>query len=359
MLTTPGSSTRLRARHRRRDGSWIWMEVTNNNRLEHSEGRVVTDMIDISDEMVALESLRQREQLLARLTEALPSGVLHIGRDRNVVYSNARLHHLVGIERSATIDEQLASVISDDRAALATALDNALIHGSDTDLEARLRVDGHAYVRRCSIVVKTLTDIDDKPVGAVLCIDDITDAFEMRAELERRATVDELTGCLNRAAVLDELERAMPHRLDGSSGTAAVFLDLDDFKEVNDTFGHKAGDQLLATTAARLRGAMRDRDIIGRLGGDEFLVVLPTISGIDEAMQIVRRLGDALVEPFEVDGGFPLRIRSSMGVAWSSSQAITAEGLVAAADRAMYTSKRIGLCEPVVVECEDSPAEIE
>ena len=349
MLMTPGNATRLRARHRRSDGSWIWMELTNSNFLERSEGCIVTEMIDISDEMAAVEALRQREQLLARLAEALPSGVLHIDRERNVVYSNARLHHLVGIDRSSTVDEQLASVIPEDRDALAAALDRVLIHGRDADVEARLRVDGHTFIRRCAIAVRALTGIDNEPAGAVICVDDITDAFAVRAELERRATVDELTGCLNRAAALDELERALHHHLEGSPGTAVVFLDLDGFKEVNDTFGHKAGDQLLASAAARLRGAMRDRDIIGRLGGDEFLVVLPGIHHIDEATQIVTRLAGALTESLEVVAGLSMRIRSSIGVAWSGSPDITADALVAAADRAMYESKRTGRCEPVMV----------
>ena len=81
MLAAPGRTTRLRRRHRRKDGSWLWMELTNTNLLEQAEACVVTEMIDISDELVALETLRQREQLLTRLAEALPSGVLHVDRD--------------------------------------------------------------------------------------------------------------------------------------------------------------------------------------------------------------------------------------------------------------------------------------
>ena len=104
MLATPGASTRLRTRHLRHDGSWVWMELTNTNLLGQPEARVVTEMLDISDEMAALETLRQREQLLGRLAEALPSGVLHVDRHRNVVYANARLHRVVGIGPAATVD---------------------------------------------------------------------------------------------------------------------------------------------------------------------------------------------------------------------------------------------------------------
>ena len=325
------------------------MELTNTNLLEQAEACVVTEMIDISNEMVALESLRQREQLLARLAEALPSGVLHVDRERNVVYANARLHTVVGVGRSATVEEQLATVVPDDRGTLAEALEGVLVDGNDADLEVRLRMPGSSKMQRCAIAIRVLTDADDAPAGAVLCIDDVTEASALRAELERRATVDELTGCLNRAAVLDALDRILASHPTGSAGTAVMFLDLDGFKEVNDTFGHKAGDQLLASAASRLRGAMRGVDIIGRLGGDEFIVVLPSVHNIDEAMRIGLRLGDALTAPLEVVGGLPMRIRSSIGVAWASTAGVTADALTAAADRAMYESKRVGSSVPVYV----------
>jgi diguanylate cyclase (GGDEF)-like protein len=224
-----------------------------------------------------------------------------------------------------------------------------LTGGHDDDLEVRLRIPGTSTVQRCAIAIRGLTDADGAPAGAVLCIDDVTEASALRAELERRATVDELTGCLNRAAVLDELDRTLRRDSAGSSGTAVVFLDLDGFKEVNDTFGHKAGDQLLASAATRLRGAMRDADMIGRMGGDEFIVVLPSVDTIDEARRIGLRLGDALTAPLEVVGGLPMSIRSSIGVAWASAADITADALIAAADRAMYESKRAGSSEPVYV----------
>ena len=232
---------------------------------------------------------------------------------------------MVGVGRSTTVEEQLATVVPDDRGTLAEALEGVLVDGNDADLEVRLRMPGSSKMQRCAIAIRVLTDADDAPAGAVLCIDDVTEASALRAELERRATVDELTGCLNRAAVLDALDRILASHPTGSAGTAVMFLDLDGFKEVNDTFGHKAGDQLLASAASRLRGAMRGVDIIGRLGGDEFIVVLPSVHNIDEAMRIGLRLGDALTAPLEVVGGLPMRIRSSIGVAWASTAGVTAD----------------------------------
>ncbi|MCU1394002.1 MAG: hypothetical protein JWM34_2430 [Ilumatobacteraceae bacterium] len=349
MLSAPGAVTRLRARHQRADGSWLWMELTNHNLLAGPEACVATEMIDISDEMQALETLRQREQLLARLADALPSGVLHVDRDQKVVYCNAQLHRVVGIGPAPTLAEQLANVIPDDRRVLDREVVGALVAGRDADLEVRLSLPGEALLRYCSIAIRVLTDADDVPVGAVLCINDVTEQSTLRTELEMRASVDDLTGCLNRAAVLRELDRAVARHADRSPGTAVVFLDLDGFKEVNDTFGHETGDRLLVGAADRLRGAMRSIDVVGRLGGDEFLVVLPAVRTIEEAIRIGTRLTDALAAPVDIVGGLPIRIRSSVGVAWTDAIGVTSETLTAAADRAMYESKRVGAAEPVFV----------
>ena len=349
MLTAPGESTRIRLRHRRADETWLWMEFTNTNLLKQREHIVVSEMLNIADEMHVVETLRQREQLLSRLADALPSGVLHVDRHRNVVYANLRLGHLVGTGRCTTLEQQFATVIPDDRIALESAIDGVLLDGVDADIEVRLTMVGRTDLMLCAIAIRVLTDADDTPIGAVLCVDDITAAAELRAELEKRATIDQLTGCLNRAAVLDQLDQTLTCHEAGSPGTAVVFLDLDGLKEVNDTFGHQAGDQLLSGAADRLRSAMRDNDVIGRMGGDEFVVVLPGVEGLDEATHIGMRLVGALMDPLEIIGGMPMRIRSSIGVAWASTVGITADVITAAADQAMYESKRTGASEPVFI----------
>jgi diguanylate cyclase (GGDEF)-like protein/PAS domain S-box-containing protein len=348
MLAAPGGTTRLRARHLRKDGSWLWLELTNTNRLDEPEGRVVTEMMDISDEMDALEALRRREQLLGRLTEALPSGVLHFDADLRVIYANGRLHDLLGVPPATTVFDQLATVADVDRLALEDALRAVARSGRDTDLAVTLQRPGDAQMRHCSIAIRVLSDADGAPDGGVLCIEDVTEAWRLRAELERRATIDELTGCLNRPAVLGALEEQLAAPPDGRAGTAVVFLDLDGFKEVNDTFGHHVGDELLATLAGRLRDAMRPHDVVGRLGGDEFIVVLHQVSDETEALTIARRIQATLAEPVEVVGGVPMQICSSVGVAWAGADRLSADSLIAAADRAMYESKRGGLSAVVL-----------
>lgn len=349
MLTSSGGPTRLRARHRRSNGSWLWMELTNVNRLEHADGRVITDMADITVEMTALEALRHSEQLLRRLAEALPSGVLHVGQDRRVVYANAQLVRVVGVARADTVDQLLATVIPDDRGGLDAAIDRVLLDGSDVNLEVRIRLPDTAKLHLCTVAIRALTDAADAPDGAILCVDDVTGANELRAELQRRATVDDLTGCLNRATVRAELERILRSHRAGSRGTAVVYLDLDGFKAVNDTFGHDAGDRLLSSVVTRLNGVLREGDVVGRLGGDEFIVVLASIQSLDEAAAVGRRVEGVLREPLEVVGGVPMRIRASIGVAWSAATDISPSALTAAADDAMYRSKRAGASQSVLV----------
>jgi len=304
--------------------------------------------MDISDEMDALEALRRREQLLGRLTEALPSGVLHFDADLRVVHSNGRLHELLGVPRTATVHDQLSTVVDADGVALDDALRAVAASGRDTDLDIALRRPGDHQVRHCSIAIRALSDAEGAPDGGVLCVEDVTEAWRLRAELERRATIDELTGCLNRPAILSALEVHLASSSSASTGTAVVFLDLDGFKEVNDTFGHQVGDQLLAGTAGRLRGAMRSDDVVGRLGGDEFVVVLPKVVDEQEALEIAHRLQATLAQPVDVIGGVPTVIRSSVGVAWSGSDTMDADTLIAAADRAMYESKRTGTAAVVL-----------
>jgi diguanylate cyclase (GGDEF)-like protein len=158
-------------------------------------------------------------------------------------------------------------------------------------------------------------------------------------ELGHRALHDELTGLANRALIWDRLT----HRLDlaerRQSGFAVLFIDLDDFKRVNDEFGHAAGDRLLVDVAARIRGELRSGDSAARIGGDEFLILFDDISSSNEALAVARRLSDVLRAPFEMSGGQE-EVASSIGVAMGPNGFATADEVVAASDQAMYEAKR-------------------
>jgi diguanylate cyclase (GGDEF)-like protein/PAS domain S-box-containing protein len=345
MLSTAGHVRAVRLRHGRRDGSWAWFEVTNDNHLSDPErGYVACGMVDISAEMAIQEQLRAREQLLDRLAEAIPLGLLQVDTARRMVYTNDRLHQITEIDRQETVQEQFSSVVEADRAVLDAALDSVLGEGTSADIELELRSRLSHAPRYCTINLRALSDESGEICGAIGCLADITDGAVMREELRKRATFDELTGCHNRASVMLALTADIAHA-EADTARAAIFIDLDGFKAVNDTLGHAAGDELLRLIAARLQAVVRETDIVGRFGGDEFLVMSPGTGEPEQAMKLAARLAEALNGDVRL-AGQTLAPRASIGVAWSIGPGPDAEVLVAQADSAMYESKREGAGEP-------------
>ena len=188
--------------------------------------------------------------------------------------------------------------------------------------------------------VVSMALIVQRMVGLARTLQDVTDQLATaHRELERQATHDPLTGLWNRA-VLDEVLGLLGEP--GARPAALLSIDLDRFKQVNDRFGHAAGDQVLEVAAERMRHAVRHGDRVLRMGGDEFLVVLPNV-GPSEVEALAHRLVDSIEQPVAW-GTTPLRISASIGVAVLAADEppVRAEELVARADAAMYAAKRAG-----------------
>lgn len=158
---------------------------------------------------------------------------------------------------------------------------------------------------------------------------------ELTEGLRRQAFQDALTGLANRACFADRLERAL------HGGTALLLLDLDGFKTINDTLGHAAGDELLVTTAQRLRTCVGPEDLVARLGGDEFVVLIENADGPDRPVAVAERVLAALADPCPV-AGTAVQVRASVGIAIATAATATADRLLADADRAMYAAKAQG-----------------
>jgi diguanylate cyclase len=164
---------------------------------------------------------------------------------------------------------------------------------------------------------------------------------------------DALTGLPNRALLADRFDQALRAGQRASTITGLLLIDLDRFKEVNDTLGHHVGDQLLSKIGPRLAGALRDGDTVARLGGDEFAVLLPGVDGLNGALEVAARLRTALAESFQVEG-VELDIDASVGVVVSGEHGNDAQTLLQRADVAMYVAKQQG--RGVVVydsDCDD------
>ncbi len=340
-LLSRQDSQRVRLRHRRADGTWAWLELENQYvpADDPADAVVVTQMSDVSDEMAAHEALRQQESLLRRLTESLPQGIAQLTPDREVVHSNSRLPVVLGVPAVRSWDDVAAVVDDGAREVLDTALSRALDDGADATLEVAVCTPA-GEARVCAVSIVALGDREGAP-GALVCVADVTDSARMREELTAKATFDPLTGCHNRASTLAVLEASL-----AAGPTAVVFVDLDDFKPVNDTLGHDAGDELLVTTAARLAGVLRRDDIVGRIGGDEFLVVSRGVDGPEAAAGLGARIREALTVPATIAAG-TVPLRASLGVAWAGP-GTDAAALVKRADRAMYASKGGRRGEPVL-----------
>ncbi len=168
--------------------------------------------------------------------------------------------------------------------------------------------------------------------------DSLAQVTKLKEDMRHRATHDVLTGLANRALVYENLAKVVDTAGTGGAPSALVFLDLDDFKTVNDTLGHLAGDQLLTTIARRLRSCCRPHDTVARLGGDEFAILLEDLSTSGDAIKVVERITDALGQPVTISGQQVI-CHASIGVAFVEPGHEPVE-LMRRADEAMYSAKR-------------------
>jgi len=182
----------------------------------------------------------------------------------------------------------------------------------------------------------------DGAVEEVMCtFSDITDERRARERIRHLAYHDGLTQLPNRELFLDRLGVALVQARRQQSGVAVVFVDLDNFKVVNDSLGHSVGDALLRTLSRRLKSTVREADTVARFGGDEFTLFLPGVQDADDVLRIVRKLQDTLRAPVDLDGR-EFSVHASIGVALFPQDAQDAEGLIRSADTAMYRAKELG-----------------
>jgi diguanylate cyclase (GGDEF)-like protein/PAS domain S-box-containing protein len=347
MIGTPGSTRTFRGRYRTADGDWRWIDCENTNHLDDPDNPHVFTVIRPAEagELSLAEQVRAREELIARLTDALPVGVFQVDRDGRVLFTNGRLHHILGAPPAPDLASLFAVVTDHDRHRLVAAVDAALSGREVDGLELHFNVvvphPDFATTRVCQVGLRPLTDGMGAVTGAIGCLSDVTESVDLRHELELRASTDTLTGCLNRAAIFEFLDLALRSARESGLGVAAIFVDLDRFKAINDCHGHAVGDKALLWAAARIRGAVRHGDAIGRLGGDEFLIVCPAVSTLEAVEPVAQRISES-IGPVDTAEGV-LELGASVGLAWSDGIDESPDALTARADRAMYEAKTGGV----------------
>jgi diguanylate cyclase (GGDEF)-like protein/PAS domain S-box-containing protein len=292
------------------------------------------------DHVRTLTERRGHDRLAAMVEHS--SDVVLLANEQGVVgYASPGLSTTLGFDATTWIGRHLVDVIVDEeRPAARHQLERLVGFGSGgtVEFEATLiRADGHR--RRANVVMANL--IGGAAVdGIVATFRDITEQRNLERQLSHRAFHDELTGLANRALFLDRMDHALRVTRPESDPVVVLFVDLDDFKAVNDALGHGVGDQLLTAIADRIRRSAGSGDTAARLGGDEFAILLEDRGGIDRAIDVAERLLDSLRTPVTI-GGYDVTVLASVGIA-VAAPGMSTTSLLRDADIAMYEAKRAG-----------------
>ena len=228
-----------------------------------------------------------------------------------------------------------------DRSSAIAAYDEHWRTGRPLRAEYRMVArDGNEVWVRDEAFAMTEAALSGRPVSQGLLVD-TTDRKRLEAQLLHDTLHDPLTGLANRVLFRDHLERALVRRPRSRTGVGLLFLDLDDFKLVNDSYGHAAGDRVLVEVARRLSESVRAEDVVARQSGDEFTVLLARVRGPEEAAASAERLIEALARPIDL-GDEAIGIGVSIGIAMAGGAGSVADDLLAHADAAMYAAKAGG-----------------
>jgi len=289
----------------------------------------------MADELRAVE--RRSEQRIRALVEHSSDVVTVLGRDLRVRWQAASVRGLLGRDPGSLIEAPITSIAHPDEQALFEGFLQARLGApSPATLRTRLRHADGRYVQVETIAEDRLGD--PAVEGLVLNMRDVSERIAFEDELRHQALHDALTGLANRALFEDRLRHALAARLRTRQPLAVLFLDLDDFKTINDSLGHRAGDFLLQSVAARIEPLLRPTDTAARLGGDEFAVLVDNVDSTQEATEIAQRILAALSDGFTVEDR-ELRVTASIGIASDGSDA---DELLRNADMAMYAAKANG-----------------
>jgi diguanylate cyclase (GGDEF)-like protein/PAS domain S-box-containing protein len=299
------------------------------------------------------QTARQVEEAGSRLqvlVEHVPAAVYIDTADPDVsdggrlAYMSPQIGEILGYRPEELVgDPELwpSRIHPEDRDAALAAYEAHWLTGQPLRAEYRmLRRDGtEIWVRDEAYAMPDDTQ-SGHPVSQGLLVD-ITDRKRLESKLIHDALHDPLTGIANRVLLRDHLERALARRGRIGWTVGLLFLDLDDFKRINDSYGHAAGDQILVRVAERLVGAVRDEDVVGRQSGDEFAVLMGRVRDADDAVATADRILSELRRPILL-GANTIVIGGTIGVAIATEPGTTAEDLLTQADAAMYAAKAEG-----------------
>ncbi len=342
---TPGSVPTERLLLQVADDTYRWFAVSMHIQPGGGRGRgkIIASLVDIDEEVRALAQLRASEQRFQTLAKSLPIGMFY--RSDGQTWTNATLRRLLGQDRQGddwrplSDGEQAACNVAFERfLSIVEELSTKDVAAARPDNEPKTQTETFDFqcpesgTRTMRITAHLASESGDTRAALIGAVQDVTESVQHSAELARQARTDPLTGVGNRISVEETLTAL------GSKTVGAIFIDIIEFKEVNNRLGHAAGDDLLRQLADRLRGVVRDDDLVARLGGDEFLVIssMPNEATLKRTAE---RLEIDLAAPIEVANAV-VSPRVSIGAAFGPAD--QADQLLRHADIARAAQKRRG-----------------
>jgi diguanylate cyclase (GGDEF)-like protein/PAS domain S-box-containing protein len=330
-------------RHLHADGRWVWIESVARPILDDQSGRlreIVMVSRDVTSRVEAGLAHDESERRFRRLFDAAPVGVAVTDLNGAILYGNAALFELVG-QREQWLRGRSLLDMFDPASLESMSLLRARVLAGDIEVG---RGEGKLVVRdgasRWCLVTNVRFPLDDGRLGVLSHLQDITPLVDARAELARQAMRDPLTGLANRIVVLDHLKAAIDRAKTSGGRVALIFADIDNFKRVNDSLGHAAGDELIVAVANRFRHVAPLGALVARLGGDEFVMVVDEQDGAPTAVQVSELLATAISAPMVIRGQ-EVVTTVSVGIAVTDGSA-SPESLLRDADAAMYQAKSRG-----------------
>jgi len=295
---------------------------------------------DITERKTA-ELLRdESERRLRLITDNVPAMICYVDHERRFRFMNRAYQHWFMLPREVLLGRRFTDVMPPDVAVQYEDYFKRGFLGETCDFEVRIPLQDNAIRwAHCTLV----PDFDDeqKVVGMYGMIHDITAAKEASQRMARLANFDTLTGLANRLQFNETLQATLDDPARADEQMALMFLDIDHFKQVNDRYGHATGDTLLREFAHRLSESVRQTDLVARLSGDEFVVLLLGLHSVEEPQFVARKILAAVQKPFSVDERF-MQVSASIGIAMRQGVGESASRLMKRADEALYDAKGAG-----------------
>jgi len=298
---------------------------------------------DVTEQGAVERDLRFANALFIAQFESSPDGILLVGANRRIASFNRKFVEMWKIPDSIVetrSDEKAVAWVLDSLvapAAFLARLEELYANPEERTEEEIALKDGRVFERHSSPLPIAI----DEGAGRIFLFRDISARKVAQDRLARIAREDGLTGLVNRSVFVEAVEQAMARTARGAKRFALLYLDLDHFKDVNDTLGHPAGDALLRMVADRLRAVVRASDVAAHFGGDEFAIIESDVTDPADAAALAERLQIALREPFSVLGN-DLRIGASIGIALHDRRVDGPETLLSQAHLALYGARADG-----------------